>query len=343
MQGAGIYSLIIQKYITNTTDKKIMEQFNKSLKKLHSRNIFLISICLCLFTLFFVGGPNYYSKPSFIHFWNIGHITFFTISNYMIIKFLRKNKYRNITTIALILLFTIGLGVLIELIQSKLDRSVDWKDIYRNLLGAGLALTLFLPFDKKHFTLIKIPLLISLIILILLDQLKFIDAVKNEIQAQMLFPVLADFEKQSELKQWSGNSLIQSPDYHITGLYSMRVSLLAGYQYSGFTFKHFPGNWEPYKYLTLSLYNPNQDTFNLNIKITDYEHDNNRYSSDNRFNTQIKLKKGWNHISISLADVMISPKDRKMDMLNISQIGFFTKNLRHNKIIYLDNLVLRPK
>lgn len=309
-------------------------------KRIGASDLLIILALIILFYLFFFGGPTHYSKVSFIKFWNIGHIIFFALSNYLIIKFLSKDG--NITAITAVILFTAGLGIVIELIQSQLGRSVDWQDIYRNFLGAGLAITVFLPSLKRNFTLNRYLLLILICGLILFEQLDFYHALNNENKARERLPVLADFEEPSEINHWSGHFLSQSQRHKTSGQYSMKVELLSGIKYSGFTFEHFPNNWEAYNYLAFSLYNPNNAILKLSVKITDYEHNiNTLQAQNNRFNLKIKLEHGWNHIRIPLIAIIQSPENRKMDISNISEITFFMYQLQEETTLYIDDVSLQ--
>jgi hypothetical protein len=57
----------------------------------NNNNPFLIKkavltvIAAICFVLFFVGGPDYYSPRSYKHFWDLGHILFFSILSYLIL------------------------------------------------------------------------------------------------------------------------------------------------------------------------------------------------------------------------------------------------------------------
>ncbi len=314
------------------------------LKKTETKNLFLVPVIVLstaiLFVLFFLGGPNHYSKLSFIQFWNIGHIIFFILSNYLIIKFLEKKG--NMIVIMAVVIYTVVSGVLIELLQSKIGRSVDLNDLYRNSLGAGLAIAIFLPSLKNNNKILRRILLILLACFILLDQLSFYQALRYEIQAREDLPMLADFEKKPDIKQWSGDFLSQSQTHKTKGQYSMKVKLLSGKKYSGFTFEHFPSNWTAYQHLDFSLYNPDSAPLKLSVKITDYEHNINEVQNhNNRFNLKLKLEHGWNHISIPLIQIVQSPENRKMDISNISEITFFMYQLQKEAILYIDNLRLQ--
>ena len=103
---------------------------------------------ISLFILFFIGGPSYYSSPVFKELWNTGHILFFTLTTYKLISLIKHKSTSVILASSLIYCFT--LGALIELVQSKIGRCLDLHDIYRNALGAFLALSIYI-YQKKRF------------------------------------------------------------------------------------------------------------------------------------------------------------------------------------------------
>lgn len=304
-------------------------------------NVLWFFSLLSLFILFFIGGPSYYSSPVFKEFWNIGHILFFALTTYKLIQLI---NYKS--TLAIILfsfLYCFTLGVTIELLQSKVGRSVDVHDLYRDALGTLLTLSVYVYKNKKN---IKIKyathtLLLISVLLIIIDQSKLYQAIKVDIEARYNFPYLADFENSNELMQWTGSNLSLSSRHVLSGLYSMKAVLSANTKYSGITLKHMPNNWQGYDYLIINIYSPNEGKLTIQTKITDYEHDMNAQYYSNRFNSNyILLGRQWNTIKIKLEDIENSPKSRKLDLTKISQLGLFTSGLKENKIIYLDAITL---
>jgi VanZ family protein len=305
-----------------------------------------LSALTILFILFFIGGPSYYSSQVYKEFWNIGHIVFFVLSTYQLITFFKGKSSLTIAFISLT--YCLILGSAIELLQSRIGRSMDLHDLYRDILGTFLALTVFYyktirhqKYNKKHFRLSSISLLILSIFLITLDQKSLAQAIKLSLQAHNNFPILADFESSDELKQWKGNSLSLSTEHVLTGLFSMKVELSSKTKYSGFILKEMPRNWKGYSYLLINIYNPDDDSLKINAKITDYEHDLSSQRYNNRYNNSYTLLPGqWNTIKIKLEDIKNSPKNRKLNLTEMSQLGLFTLGLKENKIIYLDVITL---
>jgi hypothetical protein len=294
-----------------------------------------------MFILFFVGGPGYYSSPVYKEFWNIGHIVFFSLSTYTLISPLKRKSLFVITLISF--LYCIILGGAIELLQSKIGRSADMHDLYRDGLGGFLALSIYIYQQKQQIKLqyVKNILVFISVLLVCIDQIKLYNVIKIDIDARSNFPYLSDFENPNELKQWSGKSLNLSSKYVLTGLYSMEVKLSSKTKHSGFSLKHMPSDWEGYTYLLINIYNPNQETFKISTRITDFDHDLNSQSYNNRYNKHFILEANqWNNIKIKLEDIKNSPKNRKLDLSNMSQLGLFTSGLKSDKTIYLDGITL---
>jgi VanZ family protein len=325
-------------------DNSVMEQSQNKLitiATLPISSLLWLSTLTILFLLFFIGGPSYYSSPVYKEFWNIGHIIFFALSTYLLIRLFKEKPLRFIIFISFS--YCLILGSSIELLQSKIGRSMDLHDLYRDILGSLLALTfLFYQRNKKNGSNQKyLSLLLLSFVLIALDQKQLVQAIHVNLQARNSFPILGDFESSNELKQWSGKGLSLSSKHVLTGLFSMEVELSATTKYSGFTLKHMPKNWEGYSYLLINIYNPDESSLKIKAKITDYEHDLNAQRFNNRYNNNYTLLAGqWNTIKIKLEDIKNSPKNRKLNLTEMSQLGLFTSSLKENKIIYLDAITL---
>ena len=296
---------------------------------------------ISLFILFFIGGPSYYSSPVFKELWNTGHILFFTLTTYKLISLIKHKSTSVILASSLIYCFT--LGALIELVQSKIGRSLDLHDIYRNALGAFLALSIYIyqkkRFDKGVFLASSYFIIAGLLIII--DQNKLFQTIKIDIAARSKFPILASFESKLALKQWSGPNLSLSTEKTLTGLYSLKVGLSNKSKYSTVTLIHMPNNWEGYNYLALNIYNPNKDALKITTKITDYQHDLSEQLHNDRYNKNFTLLASqWNIIKISLEDIKNSPETRELKLDNISRLSLFTTGLTEDKVIYIDSITL---
>jgi len=308
--------------------------------------ILWFSVLSLMFILFFIGGPSYYSSPVFKEFWNIGHIVFFALSTYQLIALIKQKS--TLVIIIVSFFYCILLGGAIELIQSKIGRCLDLHDIYRDGLGSLLAFSVFYikkikqqypPIQKSVY--LAYFILFSSLVLIITDQSRLYQIIKIDLQARNNFPILADFKNKKELKQWSGNNLTLSRKHVLTGLYSMKVVLTGKTKYSGFSLKHFPSNWHGYQYLLINIYNPDIKPLKICMKITDFDHDINNQAYNNRFNKCYTLNgEQWSNIKIPLEDIKNNPKNRELDLTDMSQLGMFTSGLEHNRIIFLDAISL---
>jgi hypothetical protein len=296
---------------------------------------------ISLFILFFIGGPSYYSSPAFKELWNMGHILFFTLTTYKIISLIKHKTAFIILVSSLIYCFT--LGTLIELVQSKIGRSLDWQDIYRDALGTFLALSIYayqkICVEKGIFLASRYFIIASLLIII--DQNTLFQTIKIDIAARSKFPILASFESKLALKQWSGNNLSLSNKKNLTGLYSLKVELGTETKYSEVTLMHMPRNWEGYNDLIINIYNPAEGALKITTKITDYQHDLSEQAYNDRYNKSfILLASQWNIIKISLEDIKNSPETRELKLDNISRLSLFTTDLTEDKVIYIDSVTL---
>ena len=120
---------------------------NNSLSK---KSAFLAMISVICFVLFFVAGPDYHSPRSYMHFWNLGHILFFSILSYLILLNWPKCSETTFLRQGIFVIFiVICLGGLVELAQTGSVRTPDIMDLIRDIIGGLVALSFCAP-AKKH-------------------------------------------------------------------------------------------------------------------------------------------------------------------------------------------------
>jgi len=236
--------------------------------------------------------------------------------------------------------YSLVLGGTIELIQGQVGRNVDWLDLYRDLLGALLAIAIWL-YRKHSKSLIYSSLLAGACLLIAFDQIKLFAAIKLELSAYYNMPILAEFKNKDELMLWTGDNLSLNADYANSAQYSLKVTLAKGGKYSAFTYKHFNNDWAGYQTLVIHLYNANKSPIELCLKVTDYIHDIGRQNYFNRFNRCTEVAQGMQEIEILLEDIIQAPKGRKLEINDISQIGFFMSDLSEDKVLYVHRIFLK--
>jgi hypothetical protein len=89
----------------------------------------------------------------------------------------------------------------------------------------------------------------------------------------------------------------------------------------------------------IRFYNPSSEPLNLNVRIHDRAHETN-YLFRDRFNLSIQLQPGWTDLEIPLNDVKNAPRDREMNMRQISNLMVFTSRLTSEITLYIDNIYL---
>jgi len=295
--------------------------------------IFLFLLIIFLF----VGGPQLFDTRSLRKLWDLGHIVLFAL---LFTIALRDSKWLNqeklLVQFGLIFIFTIILGLIIEGIQLLVGRTGEFIDVWRNLVGTLLAFVY-----SKNISGIKQNLLRSarviVIIFMLLAAWSLIKAVTDEIQAQIDFPVIADFENPFEIEKWYGQSYITINKERVTqGSNSLKSELLT-IKYSGISISYFPTDWHNYSKLKFSVYSESDEPLKLTCRMHDKEHNN---SYTDRFNKTFRFDKGWNEISINLEDVINAPISRKMDITEMKNFALFAIELQKRKTIYFDYLRL---
>jgi VanZ family protein len=113
--------------------------------KIH--RIFSLLAMLILFTLLFIsGGGEDLKLRSHNHFWNLGHIPLFMLLSYFLLTPPSPLAPRSFKQQCLVVVsFTFLLGVLIELMQFGVGRSMDSADLLKNGVGSLLGLAFLSP------------------------------------------------------------------------------------------------------------------------------------------------------------------------------------------------------
>ncbi len=309
----------------------------------HSRpNFFpLLTIAMALMSiLFFIGGPDYHSPRSFKSFWNLGHLLYFAGLPLLLFSFPPGKHLKPLLQLSIIVGATLILGTLVEFFQYGVDRTPDTGDIFRDMMGACIAIGFLLPIRKS---VPKIPMRIFRTALIVLLASQFypivIDLI-DEHQARRDFPILSDFQTPFQIHRWTGDADI-TIESHIgrQGNRAMRVALTTQ-MYSGTALKYFPADWRQYQWFQFRIYNPSADAITITCRIHDKRHTQGVQRYQDRFNTTRSVAQGWNTITISLEEVRRAPDNRQMDLSQIYGVGIFASRLPYPRNIYIDGVRL---
>ena len=310
-------------------------------KSIDVRNWFsglLLIVLIIVSPLFFVGGPNGVSSLLFNHLWNLGHIIFFAGAVFVMMQFLRLESWQSWIWTSVGVFF---LGVGIELLQEMVGRDASWDDVLHNLCGVWLALF----WGQKLKVKLPFALLLRLLCLSLAaPSLVFAaSAAYTDMRMRSQFPVINNFENYFEAKHLVGIALDipkgRSSAHVSDGRFSLAVNLGTG-KYSGIKWVSPYGDWTGYNQFAMDVYNADDSTFEVVLKIADFTHDLGSNNYDDRFNKRVKLLPGWNYLRVSVDEIENAPKNRKMRMDQVSCLELFATRLTQPKLIYVDYLRL---
>ncbi len=309
------------------------------MENLKGQRQYILGLLAILGAIFlFVGGPGADSLRSFRYVWGIGHLFCFALWSYLYVNWRKSSSFKRILFEVLIL--AIICGGLSELIQSQIGREAAWPDFGNDIVGAIAGLVLFSE-SRKMLSPWQLKLLQIPVLLLALWSLWPVGKVLvDDVVSWRQFPLLSGFETPLEKTRWGGSARRQiSHDIYFSGTSSLQINLTRQ-RYSGLGLRDFPHDWRGYRTLSLQLYNPDADSFTLYFRIHDQHHRDHKNAYSDRFNTSFDILPGWNHLQISLVQVVQAPKTRKMDMSKIAGMGLFVGKLDRPRTIYLDDVEL---
>jgi hypothetical protein len=291
--------------------------------------------------MFFISGPDYYSSRSFKTIWDQGHIIFYTLFVYFLLRFSPWFGSLSFTKqIRWGLLITISTGIIIELIQINFTRIPEAGDIWRDCLGCLFALVFFSKSNIKISAKIPAFLKILLVILVIIEFSIPLKALVDEKIAQSQFPLLSGFETPFETERWEpGTCIKRVNNYASKGKYSAEISFTTE-KYSGVSLKYFPRNWSKYRYLHFSVYNTAKKSLQIILLIHDMEYIARDRQPGDRYNKKLILRPGWNHVRIPLLEIQSGPSDRLLNVSHILSTGIFVSRLKNPQTVYLDEIRL---
>ena len=90
----------------------------------------------------------------------------------------------------------------------------------------------------------------------------------------------------------------------------------------------------------LILENPQTESIFLTIKITDEQHDLGVHHYDERFNQRLTLRPGVNHFKLELDSIRLGPKNRELNLNQVSRISFFLSEPSNGEQFLIDEIYL---
>jgi len=148
-----------------------------------------------------------------------------------------------------------------------------------------------------------------------------------------------DFESEEELKQlnWECHKWVELSEENATsGKYALKVTLPPG-QYPGINFHEIRSDWSGFRYLRMDVSNPSKEEFKFHIRIDD---DKSGWEYADRFDTNLNLKPGMNHLSVSTDSIRTNIHHRPLSLNRIERMMVFIPNNPKQRELYIDNIRL---
>jgi hypothetical protein len=251
---------------------------------------------------------------------NAGHVPLFflvTLGILLVLRDYRNGRFQGPKLYLYAGLAGCGAGLLSEVIQRPLRRDASWEDVFADAIGALSALAFFALIDRRtawrrwHRVLAVVVMVACAAIYLA----PIITMTRAYLHRNGQFPVLADFRSRSEL-YWTMD--IGTRREIVDGI--LVVDFVTD-EFPGLSFHEPVADWRTLKTLVIDVENPDPEPLDLGVRVHDRRHN---WQYHDRFNTHFELApRERRTLRISLEDIHAAPRDRPMDMQQISDITLF--------------------
>jgi len=278
--------------------------------------------------LFVDGGHIQQNHRLIKDIWNAGHLVLFGLLSFSYFNITIKTSHTFIYKVIFTLTTSLFFGTAIEIFQYIVNRGFSYSDIINDVIGGYLGLlSIMLLSKQKTFTYRTIVSIIFIVFLVI-GLRDFERHLIDEYNLRKEFPTLASFESKLELERWEFTrvNVNYSRQYFMSGQNSLEVEYLPGY-YPNISLQYLKSDWFGYNKLAFTIYNPNYQELEFEIKVYDREHTVNGGKYNDRYNKKLAFNHGWNTIEISILDIINAPEQRSMDIHQIKSFSLFTEKL----------------
>jgi hypothetical protein len=158
------------------------------------------------------------------------------------------------------------------------------------------------------------------------------------------FPILGSFEDSTDYLLWRPNYYAYTGEgtykwttnYVSQGEFAMAVDAKNG-GWPGVDYDAGEQDWSGYEAFAFDLYNP-ADSFVLRMRIDD---DGDCSSYGKRFDLELDMDTGWNHVNISASEIAAAPEGRSLNLKAIRRIVMFISEDDAPRRFHLDNIRLK--
>ena len=244
---------------------------------------------------------------------------------------------------------SVFIGAVTEFVQTFTPRDASVLDLIYNIIGitSFLACAATFDVDFREWLVLRSRagrnlVRVMAVLLFSIAFIPFVTIVLAHVHRKAQFPVIIDFESildrsflatsEADLDlvepppQWSEDS-----SAHV-GKWNMAPGHL-----SAVTVQYPYPTWEGFELLQIDLFSTLQEPLSVTLRVDDVQHN---FEFNDRFNAELTINPGLNHVKIPLADIKNAPLGRQMDMSSIASIILFAPASEERRFLYLDNIAL---
>lgn len=249
---------------------------------------------------------------------NAGHMPLFLLGTLFVLSILRRNRgIEGARLYALAGLIGCGAGFLSEVIQMPLHRDAAWEDVFADAVGVVCALALHAAFVRGSQSRrgVRIAALAIALLCITIYLLPIVNMTRAYVYRNAQFPVLASFDSRVE-RFWFIDHGVK---------YKIRDGkvdvIFEANEFPGVSFHEPVPDWSRFKVLSIDVENPGSEPLGMTVRVHDVGHG--REYAD-RFNRKFTIAPGERRtLEIALEDVRRAPRNRLMNMTQISNVTVF--------------------
>lgn len=270
-------------------------------------------------------------------FFNVGHIVLFASLAALLLSVLSALRamsfFRQLFCIAAA--FAV-IGIATEGLQAFTQRTPSWRDVGLDMAGGILAVAFLSRQMSPYIRQIRLAALV----LALVMMWPGVQVLRDEWNMQQQFPILAEMASDSELTRWeTGGNTLEREYVSAEQRYRLRTNLRVA-AFSSVALVHFKRDWRGFDKIVFEFDNPQSLPLATTIRIHDATHERGDQSYADRFNYHFRLQPGKNRIELPLQRIEAGPKQRKLDLGDVANIGIFVTGLKAPVILNIDQIVL---
>jgi VanZ family protein len=257
---------------------------------------------------------------------NAGHVPVFLLVTLGLLVVLRNDfKFEGTRLYATAGLAGAGLGFASELMQMPLARDASWEDVFADAVGAVCAVALYVLFDRRPAA-ARSARIVALVVALAGFVLYVTPLVRMAfayLHRNAQFPMLADFRHGIEGVWVVGYGVNRD-----IGGGALQVEFGDG-QWPGISLHEPVADWRPFTVLVIDVENPDTERLDFTVRVHDRGHGR---TYNDRYNRNFELGPGERRtLRIPLDEIRRGPKERLMDLGQVSDITLFRDHPRGSK------------